>query len=62
MNTKQILTGIELASCRDELSRHVDLIEKALDRGQCNYDALEELTIARMIEGRLQEFRERTYH
>lgn len=62
MNTKQILTGIQDATCKHELSLHIDSIEKALDRGQCNYDALEELHIARAIESRLEEFRQRVIH
>ena len=62
MNTKQILTGIQDATCKLQLSRHVDLIEKALEEGQCNYDALEEQQIALAIECRLQDFIDRVYH
>ena len=62
MKTELILTGIQDATCRDELSAHMDLLDKALDEGACNYDALEELEIAKAIECRLREFRERVFH
>jgi len=62
VKTSEILTGIQLASCKRELSLHIDSIEKALDEGQCNYNALDEQEIAKAIEERLEEFRARVFH
>ena len=62
MNTKQILTGIQEATCKLQLSLHIDLIEKALDLGRCDYDWSEELKIAKAIEERIYEFNERVFH
>jgi len=57
MNTKQILNGIKSATCKQQLSLHVDLIEKALDRGQCNYNRLEDQQIAEALSDKINEFK-----
>ena len=56
MNTKQILTGIQEASCRDELSTHLDLITQAVQSNQCGYDRLEDQHIAQAVCDKLNEF------
>ena len=62
MKTSEILTGIQESTCKAELSLHIDLIEKALDLGQCDYDWSEEIKIAKAIEERIYEFNERVFH
>lgn len=62
MNTKQILTGIRQASCKHELSAHLDLITEAVQSNQCGYDRLEEQEVAQAVVKKLNEFNERTYH
>ena len=62
MNTKQILTGIQEASCRAELSAHVDLIEQAMQRDRCSYDSSDWLKIEQAVRLAMDEFNERTYH
>ena len=62
MNTKQILTGIQEASCRAELSAHVDLIEQAIERDRCSYDSSDWLKIEQAVRLAMDEFNERTYH
>ena len=62
MNTKQILTGIQDATCRAELSAHVDLIEQAIQRDQCNYNGSDWLKIEQAVKLAMDEFNERTYH
>jgi len=62
MNTKQILTGIQEASCRDELSAHLDLITEAVQSNQCGYDRLEDQQIAKAVVSKLNEFNSRVFH
>ena len=62
MNTKQILTGIQDATCKAELSLHLDLITQAVQSNQCDYDALEDQQIAKAVCDKLNEFNERVFH
>jgi hypothetical protein len=62
MNIKEILTGIENASCRVELSAHINLIEEAIDMGKCDYNRLQEHLIASAIEEKIALFKERVFH
>ena len=62
MNTKQILTGIQEASCRAELSAHVDLIDQAIQRDQCNYNGSDWLKIERAVRLKNDEFNNRVLH
>ena len=59
MKTELILTGIQDATCRDELSAHVDLIELAIERDECEYNGSEWQEIALAIETRLNDFKAR---
>ena len=62
MNTKQILTGIQEASCRAELSAHVDLIDQAIERDGCSYDSSDWLKIEQAVRLAMDEFNERVFH
>ena len=62
MNTKQILTGIQDASCRAELSDHVDLIDQAIERDGCSYDSSDWLKIEQAVRLAMDEFNERVFH
>ena len=62
MKTSEIITGIQLASCKDELSDHLDLVTKAVDRVECDYTSSEWLRIVQEAEDKTYEFDERTYH
>ena len=50
MNTKDILTGIKEALTRQELSKHIDALELAVCRNECNYSREEWTQIYRGID------------
>ena len=62
MKTELILTGIQDATCRDELSAHIDLIEEAIERGACDYGVSEWLKIAAAIDLRNAELNNSVFH
>ena len=62
MNTKQILTGIQESTCRDELSAHLDLVQEAVQSGECDYSSSEWLRIVQETEDKTYEFDERVLH
>ena len=62
MKTSEILTGIQLASCKRELSLHLDSVQEAVQKGDCNYTSSEWLRIVQEAEDKTYEFDERTYH
>ena len=62
MKTSKIIEGIREATCRAELSAHMDLLEKAIERGACDFDASEWLYIASEVDTKLQELNNRVFH
>ena len=62
MKTETILTGIQDATCKAELSAHLDLITEAVQSNQCGYDRLEDQQIAQAVVAKLNEFNERVFH
>ena len=62
MKTEDILEGIKQALCRKELSAHIDILEIALERGECDYGDLEWLKIASAIDSKTNEFNQRVFH
>jgi len=45
MKTRDIYAGIYKAKTPEQLSAHFDNIEDAIERGECDYDAMEGLSI-----------------
>ena len=62
MKTSKIIEGIKEATCRAELSAHMDLLEKAIERGACDFDASEWLNIASEADAKTREFNQRVFH
>ena len=62
MKTTDIINGVKLAACRAELSAHLDLLEKAIERGECDFNASEWLNIASEVDLRNSQFNQRVFH
>ena len=62
MKTELILTGIQQATCKAELSAHIDLVQEAVQSGECNYTCSEWLRIVQEAEDKTYEFDERVFH
>ena len=62
MNIKQIIDGIELSDCRDELSAHLDLVELAIDNERCDLHEIEWSQVETATRAKAAEFSERIYH
>ena len=62
MNTKDILTGVKEALTRQELAAHIDLIEEAIFREECDFGSVEWLKIARAIDEKNGEIDGRVFH
>ena len=60
MNETDVLTGIKLASCRDELSAFLDMVQLSLDKDQCWVDDWELITELARI--KIGEFEARVFH
>jgi len=45
MKTKEIIAGIWQATCEAELTAHMDMVDYATERGECDYDLSEWLDI-----------------
>lgn len=62
MNTKQIIEGIQEASCKAELSAHLDLVEQAIDSDACDFNASDSEYMELQMMLKSEEFNARTYH
>ena len=62
MNTKDILTGIREALTRQELTAHIDLVETAIERDECDFGTVEWLKIERAIDEKNAEMGGRVFH
>ena len=62
MTKDEILTGIHDAECKPELKAHIELIDKALDNGDCDYSADDWKEISSYVGMRLKEFESRVIH
>jgi hypothetical protein len=56
MTKDEIMTGIHDAECKPELKAHIELVDKALDRHECDYDGSDWKEISNYIALRIQEF------
>jgi hypothetical protein len=62
MKTTDILTGTILATCRQELQAHLDLIELAIINKECDYSHEDWKQIAAGIDDKTREFNSRINH
>ena len=62
MTYDQILTGITTAECKPELTAHIDKVENAIDRCECDYSETEWTEIYRAAAQRVEELDARVLH
>jgi len=62
MTKDEIMTGIHDADCKPELTAHIDMVEIALDRGECDYSADDWEEISHFVGLRIREFEKRVIH
>jgi len=62
MTKDEILTGIHSAECKPELKAHIELVDKALDRNECDYSAEDWAEISDSVGQRLKYINARVLH
>ena len=62
MTVNEIILGMQMATCREELRAHLDLVQLALDNDQCDFDDIEWQLITSIGILKRDEFNCRVYH